>query len=95
MMDEIVARIEQAVQKAGSFEQACARVVSLLRREIPRFNWVGIYLKEGEELILGPWDEPRGRFYPPVWGNSLILTSGCGQLDVFPRSIENGSKRGR
>jgi len=32
-----------------------AEVVSLLRRERPRYHWVGVYLLEGDELVLGPY----------------------------------------
>ncbi len=30
-------------------------VVQLLQQERPHFNWVGIYLLEGDELVLGPY----------------------------------------
>ncbi len=30
-------------------------VVSLLKSNFSRYNWVGIYLMEGEELVLGPY----------------------------------------
>jgi len=32
-----------------------AEVVSLLRRERPHYHWVGVYLLQGEELVLGPY----------------------------------------
>ena len=32
-----------------------AETVSLLRRERPHYNWVGIYRLEGNELVLGPY----------------------------------------
>jgi GAF domain-containing protein len=32
-----------------------AETVSLLHRERPQYNWVGIYLLEGDELVLGPF----------------------------------------
>lgn len=30
-------------------------VVSLLHRERPHYHWVGVYLLEGRELVLGPY----------------------------------------
>ncbi|MDR3676308.1 MAG: GAF domain-containing protein [Acidobacteriota bacterium] len=30
-------------------------VVGLLHRERPHYHWVGVYLLEGEELVLGPY----------------------------------------
>ena len=32
-----------------------AEVVALLQRERPHYNWVGVYLLEEDELVLGPY----------------------------------------
>ena len=40
------------------FREACGRVVRTLREKVPHYSWVGIYLLEGGELVLGPWDGP-------------------------------------
>jgi len=32
-----------------------AETVALLQRERPHYNWVGIYLLQGSELVLGPY----------------------------------------
>jgi len=32
-----------------------ADVVGLLRRERPHFHWVGVYMLQGDELVLGPY----------------------------------------
>ena len=34
---------------------AMTRTVTLLRDRIPHYTWVGIYLLEGDELVLGPY----------------------------------------
>ena len=31
------------------------QVVAVLKREMPAYTWVGIYLLEGDELVLGPF----------------------------------------
>ncbi len=31
------------------------RAVAILKREMPSYTWVGIYLLEGDELVLGPF----------------------------------------
>jgi L-methionine (R)-S-oxide reductase len=31
------------------------RVVDILKHEIPKYTWVGIYLLDGDELVLGPY----------------------------------------
>lgn len=47
----------QELQSLG-FREACERAVRTLRERVPHYSWVGIYLLEGEELVLGPWDGP-------------------------------------
>lgn len=34
---------------------AMTRTVEILKRDHPHYTWVGIYLLEGEELVLGPY----------------------------------------
>ncbi len=58
-MDDVLEKIDKALADVDSFQEACMRVVSILRREVPHFNWVGIYLKEGDELRLAAWDGPQ------------------------------------
>lgn len=36
-------------------QRVMARVVEILKREMPHYSWVGIYLLEGNELVLGPF----------------------------------------
>jgi L-methionine (R)-S-oxide reductase len=47
--------IMELVQGANSAEDAQARVVEHLYERFRRYDWVGIYRLEGEELVLGPW----------------------------------------
>lgn len=41
------------------FAQTLQRVVSFLRRSVAHYNWVGIYMLEGDELVLKAWDGPE------------------------------------
>ena len=34
---------------------ALTRAVSILKSDVPHYTWVGIYLLEGDELVLGPF----------------------------------------
>lgn len=42
-----------------NFAQAGEHVVRRLREAAPHYHWVGIYLVDGEELILTAWDGPE------------------------------------
>ena len=35
--------------------EAMVRAVTVLKEEVPRYTWVGIYLLNGNELVLGPY----------------------------------------
>jgi L-methionine (R)-S-oxide reductase len=35
------------------------RVVDCLHDHVPHYSWVGIYLMDGDELVLGPWRGPQ------------------------------------
>jgi L-methionine (R)-S-oxide reductase len=50
--DEIVSRVEQAADSAAARDEALVEAVRLLKAERPHYNWVGIYLLEGDTLVL-------------------------------------------
>lgn len=44
-----------AVNESAGHDQAMHRVVDVLKTRMPDYAWVGIYLLEGDELVLGPY----------------------------------------
>ena len=48
-------RVTTAVREAGDGRRAIAAAVGVLKQAIPDYNWVGIYLLDGNELVLGPF----------------------------------------
>jgi GAF domain-containing protein len=54
-----LARVLDATRRAIDAEpettRALTRAVEILKAEIPDYTWVGIYLLDGEELLLGPY----------------------------------------
>ena len=47
--------IERAVAAAPGRDAALAAAVDRLKAGVPDYTWVGIYLLEGSELVLGPF----------------------------------------
>jgi GAF domain-containing protein len=47
--------VRQAIDEAGSGIEAMERAVRRLKDAMPSYSWVGIYLLEGDELVLGPF----------------------------------------
>ncbi|MEO6238281.1 MAG: GAF domain-containing protein [Vicinamibacterales bacterium] len=51
----LLTAIRSAVASAPNGNAAMQQVVRLLKDGMPHYTWVGIYLLEGEELVLGPF----------------------------------------
>lgn len=51
----LVDSIYEIANANGASRRLLREAVALLQRERPHYNWVGIYLLEGETLVLGPY----------------------------------------
>jgi len=47
--------ISSAIAGAPNAESAMRQAVALLKDGVPEYTWVGIYLLDGNELVLGPY----------------------------------------
>ena len=52
---DLLTAIGSAVAAAPTVTSAMQQVVRLLKDAVPHYTWVGIYLVEGNELVLGPF----------------------------------------
>ena len=59
--DDILRGLTQSIAEAASPDEAMEHTVQVLKTEVPDYTWVGIYLLEGAELVLGPF---RGKPSP-------------------------------
>lgn len=53
--DSLADRVVDAVRRAPDTNAALTRAVELLKEHCPDYTWVGIYLLDGDELVLGPY----------------------------------------
>jgi GAF domain-containing protein len=51
----IASRLRRAIDDADSRASAMQRAVTMLHDAVPTYSWVGIYLLDGGELVLGPY----------------------------------------
>ena len=58
---EHIASIDAAVAAEADVNAALDRAVSMLKERVPDYTWVGIYLLDNGELVLGPY---RGKPSP-------------------------------
>jgi GAF domain-containing protein len=47
--------IADAIAQSGHINEAMSRAVDRLKAEHPHYTWVGIYVLDGDELVLGPF----------------------------------------
>jgi L-methionine (R)-S-oxide reductase len=53
--DQLLVAIRSAVAASPNANAAMRQTVQLLKDAMPHYTWVGIYLIDGEELVLGPF----------------------------------------
>ena len=51
--------IDRILNRGGDPDDVLRAVVSVLRDRFDHYSWIGIYLVEGDELVLGPWQGPE------------------------------------
>ena len=51
--------IDRILNRGGDADEVLRQVVSVLHDRFDHYAWVGIYLIEGDELVLGPWQGPQ------------------------------------
>ena len=52
---DLLTAIRSAIASAPNANGAMTQAVRLLKDAIPYYSWVGIYLMDGDELVLGPF----------------------------------------
>jgi L-methionine (R)-S-oxide reductase len=52
---DLLTAIRSGVAASPNANAAMKQVVQLLKDAIPHYSWVGIYLLDGDELVLGPF----------------------------------------
>ena len=57
--DTALEELEAMLERGGDADDVLREVVELLQQRLERYSWVGIYLVEGSELVLGPWAGPE------------------------------------
>ena len=53
--DGLLTAISSAIAAAPAPKSAMEQAVRLLKDAVPHYSWVGIYVLEGDELVLGPY----------------------------------------
>jgi L-methionine (R)-S-oxide reductase len=54
-----LAAVDRIVNRESEADEVLRKTVDVLHDRIDHFSWVGIYLVEGDDLVLGPWKGPE------------------------------------
>jgi GAF domain-containing protein len=75
-VNELLPEIERASELQA--------VVDLLHDRVEHYSWVGIYLVEGDDLVLGPWKGPEATEHVriPVGQGVCGAAAASGQTEV-------------
>jgi L-methionine (R)-S-oxide reductase len=57
--DEAIEAIRRILDHGGDADDVLRQVVGVLEERFEHYSWLGIYLVEGDELVLGPWQGPE------------------------------------
>jgi L-methionine (R)-S-oxide reductase len=53
--EQVIAEIDAAIDRERDARKAMETAVRVLKARMPDYHWVGIYLLDGNELVLGPF----------------------------------------
>ncbi len=51
--------VDRVVNRESEADEVLRKVVDVLHDRFTHYSWVGIYLVEGTDLVLGPWKGPN------------------------------------
>ena len=54
--NDVLNDITRQIQSEADDDRAMAAAVATLKQRMPDYSWVGIYLLDGNELVLGPFE---------------------------------------
>ena len=84
MSEGALEAIERISNRGGDAEEVLQAVVDVLHDRIDHYSWVGIYLVEGHDLVLGPWNGPEATEHVriPVGQGVCGAAAASGQTEV-------------
>jgi L-methionine (R)-S-oxide reductase len=54
-----LAAVDRILNRETEADDVLRRTVEVLHDRVEHYSWVGIYLVEGDDLVLGPWKGPQ------------------------------------
>jgi L-methionine (R)-S-oxide reductase len=76
--------VDRILNRGGSNAEILQGVVDVLHDRIDHYSWIGIYLVDGNDLVLGPWKGPQATEHVriPVGQGVCGAAAASGQTEV-------------
>ena len=76
--------VDRILNRGGDADDVLREVVAVLHDRFDRYSWVGIYLVEDGDLVLGPWQGPEATEHVriPVGQGICGAAAGSGRTEV-------------
>jgi putative methionine-R-sulfoxide reductase with GAF domain len=76
--------IDRILNRGGDADDVLRAVVSVLHDRVEHYSWIGVYLVEGDDLVLGPWQGPEATEHVriPVGQGICGAAAASGQTEV-------------
>jgi GAF domain-containing protein len=76
--------IDRILNRESEADEVLRRTVEVLHDRFEHYSWVGIYLVEGDDLVLGPWRGPEATEHVriPVGQGVCGAAAASGQTEV-------------
>jgi L-methionine (R)-S-oxide reductase len=76
--------IDRILNRGGDADEVLRQVVSVLHDRFEHYSWVGIYLVEGDDLVLGPWQGPEATEHVriPIGQGICGMAAASGQTEI-------------
>ena len=90
--EHTLASIDAVTREERDSQRAMQRVVEILKREATHYTWVGIYLLEGNELVLGPFlGKPSPHTRIPI-GNGICGAAARERATIVVDDVNRDSR---
>ena len=76
--------VDRILNREAEADEVLRRTVAVLHDRFDHYSWVGIYLVEGDELVLGPWRGPQATEHVriPVGAGICGAAAASGKTEV-------------
>jgi L-methionine (R)-S-oxide reductase len=76
--------VDRIVNRETEADDVLRKTVELLQDRFEHYSWVGIYLVEGDDLVLGPWKGPQatGHVRIPVGSGICGAAAASGVTEI-------------